>query len=75
MIRRRRLLSAPVTSSRLKPVAPPSAASRPAGLPPVRPFPYRDGDTLVLGPEIFAALDGSVLCWRGTNYVRQETRS
>lgn len=34
-------------------------------------YPYRDGDTIVLGPEIFAASDGSVICWKGVNYVPQ----
>jgi hypothetical protein len=34
-------------------------------------YPYEDGDTIVLGPEIFALRDGSRLCWRGVPYVRQ----
>jgi hypothetical protein len=25
----------------------------------------------VIGPECFASADGSVICWRGENYVRQ----
>lgn len=29
-----------------------------------------DGDTIVIGPEIFVSADGSTLCWRGVNYVR-----
>lgn len=35
-------------------------------------YPFADGDTMVLGPEIFASADGAVICWRGVNYVRQE---
>lgn len=35
-------------------------------------YPYESGDVIVLGPQIFAAKDGSVLNWRGENYVRQE---
>jgi hypothetical protein len=34
-------------------------------------YPYLEGNTQVLGPEIFAALDGSVISWRGVNYVPQ----
>lgn len=26
----------------------------------------------VIGPECFASLDESVVCWRGVNYVRQD---
>lgn len=33
-------------------------------------YPYESGDVIVLGPGIFAAKDGSVLNWRGENYVR-----
>jgi hypothetical protein len=29
-------------------------------------------DTIPIGPECFAAEDGSVICWRGRNYVPQE---
>jgi hypothetical protein len=29
------------------------------------------GDFLDLGPELFAMADGSVLCWKGQNYVPQ----
>lgn len=38
-----------------------------------RDYPYEDnlGPTTVLGPEIFASADGSVICWKGQNYVRQ----
>lgn len=39
---------------------------------PSREFPYQDGDVTVLGPEIFASKDDTVICWRGTNYVRQD---
>jgi hypothetical protein len=34
-------------------------------------YPYQDGDTLVLGPQVFVAKSGSVLSWRGENYVPQ----
>lgn len=34
-------------------------------------FPREEGDTVVIGPECFAAKDGEVLNWRGTNYVPQ----
>lgn len=34
-------------------------------------FPHNEGDTVVIGPECFAKPDGSVLCWRGENYVPQ----
>lgn len=34
-------------------------------------YPHEDGDTLVLGPEVFVAKDGSVLSWRGANFVPQ----
>lgn len=34
-------------------------------------YPYEEGDTIVLGPEVFVAADGSVLCWKGVNYVKQ----
>ena len=33
-------------------------------------YPYIDGDVTVLGPEIFASLDGAVISWRGENYTR-----
>ena len=32
-------------------------------------YPYRSGDHIVIGPEAFAADDGTVLCWRGVNYT------
>ncbi|MFP8960016.1 hypothetical protein ACLIYP_05500 [Streptomyces nanhaiensis] len=34
-------------------------------------YPYTDGDVTVLGPEIFASLDGEVISWKGENYTRQ----
>lgn len=37
-------------------------------------YPYEEGDTIVLGPEIFVSADGSVICWKGTNYVPQGTQ-
>lgn len=37
----------------------------------LRRYPYIDGDVTVLGPEIFASLDGAVISWRGENYTRQ----
>lgn len=38
---------------------------------PNRSYPFPDGDTIVLGPQVFVATDGSVLNWRGKNYVPQ----
>lgn len=35
-------------------------------------YPYRERDYWVLGPEIFATPTGSVICWKGENYVPQE---
>lgn len=43
-------------------------------------YPYRDGDTIVLGPQTFinivhaggAAREGDVISYRGENFVRQE---
>ena len=35
-------------------------------------YPYEDGDVTVIGPECFAAADGSVVCWRGENYTPQQ---
>jgi rubrerythrin len=34
-------------------------------------YPRQDGDFTVIGPECFASEDGSVISWRGENYVRQ----
>jgi hypothetical protein len=36
-------------------------------------YPYNDNGVTVLGPECFVRRDGSVLSWRGTNYVLQTT--
>jgi hypothetical protein len=33
-------------------------------------YPYREGDFLILGPEIFASIDGRVISWKGENYYR-----
>jgi hypothetical protein len=35
-------------------------------------YPYDGGGVTVLGPEIFVQPDGSTLCWKGINYVRQD---
>ncbi|WNN95188.1 hypothetical protein SEA_MAGRITTE_237 [Microbacterium phage Magritte] len=37
-------------------------------------YPFEDGDVIVLGPEIFSAKDGSVLNWKGVNYVPQKVK-
>lgn len=37
-------------------------------------YPHTDGDVTVLGPEIFANSDGTVICWKGVNYERQPER-
>jgi len=34
-------------------------------------YPRMDGGFIVIGPECFAQHDGSVLCWKGVNYVPQ----
>ena len=34
-------------------------------------YPFPSGDVLVLGPELIAEPDGSVLSWKGQNYVPQ----
>jgi hypothetical protein len=34
-------------------------------------YPRDEGDVTIIGPECFAAKDGSVLNWRGVNYVPQ----
>lgn len=39
---------------------------------PAREFPYQDGDVTVLGPEVFASKDDTVISWRGENYVRHD---
>lgn len=43
-----------------------------AGVIEKREFPYSDGDNLILGPECFVAKDGSVISWKGANYVPQD---
>ena len=35
-------------------------------------YPREEGDTIVIGPQCFAAKDESVLNWKGTNYVPQD---
>lgn len=32
-------------------------------------YPFDSGDVIVLGPQIFAAKEESILNWKGTNYV------
>lgn len=34
-------------------------------------YPFKDGDAIILGPGVFIANDGSVLNWRGVNYLPQ----
>lgn len=34
-------------------------------------YPLDQGDVIQLGPDCFAQADGSVLCWKGVNYVPQ----
>lgn len=38
---------------------------------PVKQYPYQDGEYVVIGPECFSKPDGSVLSWKGENYVPQ----
>jgi hypothetical protein len=38
-------------------------------------YPRLEGDTIVLGPGIFASTDESVINWRGVNYIPQEAES
>lgn len=38
---------------------------------PPKDYPYQDGDTLVLGPEIFASMDEKTVAWKGRNYDLQ----
>jgi hypothetical protein len=38
-------------------------------------YPYDGGGITVLGPELFASQDGATLCWKGVNYVRQDSFS
>lgn len=41
-----------------------------AGAAPAK-YPHPEGNTTVLGSEIFASSDGQVICWKGENYVPQ----
>lgn len=34
----------------------------------VAAYPYQDGDVTVLGPEVIASAEGSVISWKGRNY-------
>lgn len=34
-------------------------------------YPYQDGDVTVLGPEVFASVDGEAISWAGANYARR----
>jgi hypothetical protein len=36
---------------------------------PEQSYPFVDGPVTVLGPECFIANDGSVLCWRGEDFI------
>jgi hypothetical protein len=36
----------------------------------MKEYPYKDGDVIVLGPEIFVSSDGKVISWRGENYYK-----
>lgn len=38
-------------------------------------YPYNEGDAVVLGPNVFVARDGSVLNWRGENFIPQSLSS
>lgn len=38
-------------------------------------YPYPDGDSIVLGPEIFAAKNGDVITWKGERYVKAPRRA
>lgn len=38
-------------------------------------YPYPDGDTLVLGPEVFVANDQAVISWKGENFYTIEQAS
>lgn len=37
-------------------------------------YPHQDGNHTVLGPEIFTDSSGDVICWKGANYVRQDSK-
>lgn len=34
-------------------------------------YPYQDGDVTVLGPGVFASIDGEAISWKGSNYSRR----
>jgi hypothetical protein len=38
---------------------------------PTEILPREDGDIIILGPEVFASKDGTVVSWQGRNYVPQ----
>lgn len=40
----------------------------------LKKYPYSEGNTIVLGPEVFASKDRKVLCWQGENYQLQRLR-
>ena len=40
---------------------------------PPQQYPYREGDVVVLGPEVFVGMQGRVINWRGQNYIIQRT--
>lgn len=37
-------------------------------------YPHESGDVIVLGPQVFVSCDGTVLNWKGRNYVPQAER-
>ncbi len=37
-------------------------------------YPHQDGNHTILGPEIFTDQSGDVICWKGANYVRQDSK-
>jgi len=45
------------------------------GVDTVEDEPQDDPEVVVIGPECFATVDGSVLSWKGVNYVPQEDSS
>lgn len=51
------------------------AENYPKGAPNTVTYPYRSGDVLVLGPQMFVSADGSVINWRGENYYRGDDES
>ncbi len=38
-------------------------------------YPYQDGDFTILGPHIFTGRNGDTICWKGTNYIRQNAKA